>query len=209
VTPISALWGTDRGLPIDRYYIERFLNHHAADIHGTVLEIKDSHYATRFGIDRVSKVDVLDIDIANTRATVTADLARADALASGQYDCFILTQTLHIIYDIRSALRHAARLLKPGGVLLCTIPALSRVNYEDGGLERGDYWRLTQAAVLELFSEVFSDEAVRVDTFGNVRMCAAFLYGLAVEDVEQADLNFIDPWFPLIHCVRAVRPAAA
>ena len=33
-----------------------------------------------------------------------ADLASADHLEDSQFDCFILTQTLHIIYDIRSAL---------------------------------------------------------------------------------------------------------
>ena len=44
-----------------------------------------------------------------------------------------------------------------------------------------------------------------VDTYGNVRVCTAFLYGLATEDLDSTDLAFNDPWFPLIHCVRAVK----
>src|SRR5207244_6388384 len=41
LTPISATFGFDRGTPVDRYYIERFLEAHAADIAGRVLEARD------------------------------------------------------------------------------------------------------------------------------------------------------------------------
>ena len=81
-----------------------------------------------------------------------------------------MTQTLHIIYDVRSAIRHACRLLRAGGILLCTIPAVSRVNYEDG--ERVDYWRMTAACVRRLFREAFGEEGITVETYGkrsNVR----------------------------------------
>ena len=42
VTPFSRRFGFDRGLPVDRYYIERFLVAHAHDVRGRVLEIKDN-----------------------------------------------------------------------------------------------------------------------------------------------------------------------
>jgi peptidoglycan/xylan/chitin deacetylase (PgdA/CDA1 family) len=174
-----------------------------------VLEVKDASYARNLGDRRVTQFDVLDIDASNPHATIVADLAHAGHVPAEQFDCFILTQTLHIIYDIRAAVSHAARLLKPGGVLLCTIPALSRVNYEDGGLDGGDYWRLTEAAVRQLFAEVFPLDHFEVRTYGNVRVCTAFLYGLACEDLAPADLDVADPWFPLIHCVRAVKPSSA
>jgi len=50
VMPISRKWGFDRGLPIDRYYIERFLSAHALDICGYVLEIQDNAYTRKFGV---------------------------------------------------------------------------------------------------------------------------------------------------------------
>ena len=37
--PVSRAFGTDRGLAIDRYYVEHFLDAHRADIRGRVLEI--------------------------------------------------------------------------------------------------------------------------------------------------------------------------
>jgi hypothetical protein len=39
--PVSREFGYDRGLPIDRYYIERFLEAHRWDIYGRTLEIGD------------------------------------------------------------------------------------------------------------------------------------------------------------------------
>lgn len=204
-TPISTHWGFDRGLPIDRYYIQRFLEDHRADVRGDVLEVKDSGYTTAIGGAAVTAAEVLDVTAANPRASLIADLAAADHLPGDRFDCFILTQTLHIIYDCRIALGHAARLLKPGGVLLCTIPAVSRVNDEDGGLESGDYWRMTAAAVRTLFREAFPAGEVEITTYGNVLTCTAFLYGLATEEMSGDDLQHHDPWFPLIHCVRAVK----
>src|SRR6476659_10030110 len=59
-TPLSYQWGTERGQPVDRYYIEQFLENYSNDIRGNVLEIKDSGYTKRFGSE-VLKCDALDI----------------------------------------------------------------------------------------------------------------------------------------------------
>jgi hypothetical protein len=204
--PLSSVWGSDRGKPIDRHYIEGFLASRQSDIRGRVLEVKDSHYTNIFGGAAAVEKEVLDIDATNPHVTIVADLTRADAIASDRFDCFILTQTLHIIYDVRGALAHAYRILKPGGVLLSTLPAVSRVNYEDGGLESGDYWRFTEASVRRLFTEVFPAENVEITVHGNVLTCAAFLYGLAAEELTLEELEHTDRWFPLLFCVRAVKP---
>lgn len=206
--PLSPEWGLDRGGPLDRHYIDRFLRLHRGDIRGRVLEIKDDGYTRRFG-SAVGDVDVLDVDAANPRATVVADLQQADSIPEGRYDCFVLTQTLHIIYDVRAALRHALRILKPGGVLLCTLPAVSRVNYEDGGLDGGDFWRFTEASVRRLFAELLPPESFEVTVYGNVLASVAFLHGLAPHELDAALLEHVDPYFPLVFAVRAVKPRAA
>jgi len=206
-SPLSDVWGLDRGRPVDRYFIESFLNEHTADVHGHVLEVKDPGYTARFGGDRVRRSSVLDVDPDNRVASVIGDLATPGSILLDGVDCFILTQTVHIIYDIEGAVREAVRLLSPGGVLLCTIPAVSRVNYEDGGLEHGDFWRLTAAAVRRLFEQLPQVERLEVKTYGNVRTCAAFLYGLAAEELPEDVLDHHDPWFPLLHGVRVVKRA--
>ena len=54
LTPLSRAWSFDRGTPIDRYYVERFLAANAADVRGRVLEIGEDTYTRRFGGGRVS-----------------------------------------------------------------------------------------------------------------------------------------------------------
>jgi peptidoglycan/xylan/chitin deacetylase (PgdA/CDA1 family)/SAM-dependent methyltransferase len=206
LAPLSPFWGVERGRPLDRYYIEAFLEANRADVRGRVLEVKDPAYTDMFGSPAVTERAVLDINAANLLATIVADLTRADSIPDNRFDCFILTQTLHIIYDVRGALTHIYRILAPGGVLLCTLPAVSRVNYEDGGRDKGDYWRFTEASVRKLFAEFFPLANFEVHVFGNVLACTAFLYGLAVHEVTPTELDHHDPWFPLIFAVRAVKP---
>jgi SAM-dependent methyltransferase len=201
-TPLSAQWGFDRGTPVDRYYIEQFLAAHRADIQGRVLEIKDSAYTDRLGAG-VTRRDVLDISPANPLATFVADLAAADHVPSSTFDCFILTQTLHLIYDTPAAIRHAHRVLRPGGVLLATLPALSRVSAGVG--TGGDYWRFTVASAAALFGAAFGAGRVAVGSRGNVLSAVAFLTGMAGEELRRPELEADDPYFPVLITVRAVK----
>lgn len=200
-TPLSRSWGFDRGTPIDRYYIERFLGERQDDIRGRVLEVKDNAYTNRFGT-AVSDCQVIDIDAANPHATIVADLTAADHVPSNQFDCFILTQTLHLIYDTRSAIRHAYRILRPGGVLLVTVPTLSRSSKS----APGDYWRFTPDSCVSLFAEVFGGDNVRVTAPGNVLVSVAFLEGIAYEELKPRELEHDDAEFPIIVTVRAQKP---
>ena len=197
--PLSDSWGYDRGTPVDRYYIERFLEEHRQDIHGRVLEVKDSGYTDRYGVG-VERLDVLDIDPSNPRATIIADLTAADAIPPDQFDCFVLTQTLQFIYDTRAALRHAHRILRPGGVLLATVPALSRLDRR-----LVDYWRLTAASCTALFGEVFEAEQLAVRSYGNVLTAIAFLTGMAYQELTRRELEACDEHFPVIIAVRATK----
>ena len=203
--PVSRVWGTDRGQPIDRWYIERFLRARRGDIRGRVLEVKDSTYTHTFG-SAVERADVVDIAADNAAATLVADLAAKDALPPDAFDCFVLTQTIHIVYDVPAVLENAARSLKPGGVLLATLPVVSRLDYESG--LSGDYWRFTPASARRLFEAAFPGGEVEVEAHGNVLACCGFLMGASVEDLRPEELEREDPYFPLILCVRAVKKAA-
>jgi SAM-dependent methyltransferase len=199
---LSNVWGHDRGTPIDRYYIEQFLQSNSSDIRGRALEIKDSSYTDRYGT-RVERRDVLDIDPLNRRATIIADLARADAVPRELFDCFIFTQTLQFIQDIRAALGHAHRILRPGGVLLATVPGISRV---ERAYATTDYWRFTPASCALLFSEIFGAGNLTICPYGNVLAAIAFLTGMACEELSPRELEVQDQHFPVVIAVRAVKP---
>jgi hypothetical protein len=51
--PVSRWFGFDRGLPVDRRYIEGFLRRYSSDIRARVLEVGDSAYTLRFGATKL------------------------------------------------------------------------------------------------------------------------------------------------------------
>ncbi|HEX3035118.1 MAG TPA: methyltransferase domain-containing protein [Thermodesulfobacteriota bacterium] len=205
IAPISRKWGLDRGLPVDRYYIERFLSTYRLDIRGHTLEIKDSTYTSKFGGDRITKSDVLHVIEGNPKATIVADLTCADQIPADTFDCIILTQTLQLIYDLRAALKTLYRILKPGGVVLVSLPGISKISRYD--MDRwGYYWSFTTLSARRLFTEFFPATNVQVEGHGNVLAAIAFLHGLAAEELRQEELNHVDPDYEVLITVRAVKP---
>ena len=97
--PFSDDWGFDRGLPVDRFYIESFVALFADVIRGRVLEVAEPRYTRQFGGDRVTSSDVVDIDASNEAATIVADLAVRGSLPAERFDCAIVTQMLQYVDD--------------------------------------------------------------------------------------------------------------
>ena len=206
VEPLSRKFGYDRGHPVDRYYIEQFLARHAGDVRGRVLEIGDDSYTRRFGGARVSQRDVLHIKEGHPGATIIADLSRGDGIPSGVFDCIILTQTLHLIYDVPAALSTVARILKPGGVVLTTVPGITQIDH--GEWRTSWYWAFTTLSVRRRFEEVFPAPNVTVETYGNVLAAVAFLYGIAQQELRAEELDHRDRDYEVIIAVRAVKAEA-
>jgi SAM-dependent methyltransferase len=205
VAPFSTIFGFDRGKPIDRHYIEAFLDRQKHRIAGRVLEIGDNAYTMRFGGSAVTKSDVLHVEAGNPAATIVGDLSEPGVLPDSAFDAIILTQTLHLIFDMPKAVAALARALKPGGVLLITVPGITPVDRGEWG--RTWYWSLTEAALNRLLEDAFATGAVVAETHGNVFAAVSFLHGLACEDVPLARLAPADPQFPVIVAACATRPA--
>ena len=143
--------------------------------------------------------------LCNPDATVVADLADAPKLPSDAFDCVICTQTLLLIYDVHAAVRTLHRVLKPGGTALVTVPGISRSCRPDDGAITGDYWRFTTMSAKQLFEETFQPAGVTVEAYGNVLTAAAFLYGLAAEELAPSELDVHDPDYQVIIGVKAVK----
>jgi SAM-dependent methyltransferase len=206
-SPVSQVFGFDRGSPTDRYYIEAFLARFADDVRGRVLEIGDSTYTRRFGGDRVSMSDVLHVQPGHPRTTIVGDLSTGTNVPSDTYDCLVVTQTYQQIYDVRSAIAHSYRALKPGGILLATVPGISHID-PDAWEHWGDYWRFTSQSALRLFTEVFPSRGTIVLAYGNVLSAVAFLHGVASQELRRSELEKRDPYYEVTIGIRAVRPKA-
>ena len=200
-TPFDAHFGYNRGSPVDRYYIERFLGQYATDIRGRVLEVGDREYTRRFGRERVARSDILHVDASNPLATVVGDLASGNALPADAFDCIILTQTLHLIYDVHAAAGTLYRMLKPGGMLLATVPGTSQVDRGEWG--RTWFWSFTAIAARRLFETTFGASNVAVESHGNVLAAITLLHGVAAEELRPEELDHQDMAYPVIVTIRA------
>jgi hypothetical protein len=207
LTPISRLYGYDRGEPVDRYYIESFLEAHRDRISGTVLEISEDTYTRKYGQDRVTHSDVLHYNDPSPPATIVGDLTDAPHLPSNHYDCIIITQTLMLIYDVKAAVETLHRILKPGGTVLATQAGLSQIAEQQAWNDTW-HWGFTRASILRLFKDGFTGGEVEVQTYGNVLSTIAFLHGLSFDELTKAELDRTDPQYQLLVSVAARKAAA-
>lgn len=203
--PYRADFGFHYGKSIDRYYIERFLAAHAENIRGCVAEIGDDKYSRLFGGDRTERCEIIDIDESNEKRTITLDLAQTSSAPEYQFDCILCIQTLFEIFDHAAAIASLHKMLKPGGILLATLPGISqRVPSPmlGGG---GDWWRYTARSAKRLVAGAFGEENVEVTARGNVLAATAFLHGLVERELSRDELEFHDPDYEVLIAVKAVK----
>lgn len=206
--PLTRDFGVGRGGAVDRYYIEAFLERFSSDIRGRVLEIGDDGYTKRFGSSRVERRDILHMSDRNRRATIIADLQDAPHIPDETFDCIILTQTLQYIFRPEEAVATLHRILRPGGVLLLTVPGITPVSTR---CEWGPncFWSFTRQSVSRLLEDRFGAPAVTCLSRGNVLTATALLYGMATVELTADELETDDPDYPVIVAARAVRQAEA
>jgi SAM-dependent methyltransferase len=202
--PVSREYGFDRGTPIDRYYNRTFFTRHAGDIRGRVLEIGDDHVTRDIGGDRVDCSDVLNLHAGAPGTTIVTDLATDTSIPAASFDCVIVEQTLQLIFDVGAALHTLERILRPGGVLLLTVPGT--ISQLCPGKWRHSWcWGFTRHAVRRLLSSAFAPERCTIYSCGNVLASIAFLEGISAEELTAAELDHEDALYPLLLAARAVK----
>jgi len=206
-TPISRNWGTERGTPIDRVLMDEFLLGHVDAVRGRVLEWGDRSYTTRLGGDRVTESDVFDVTGKNPVATVVGDLGRPEDLPAEAFDCILCLQTLQFVTDLPAAVRALETMLRPGGLLLVTVPGIAPVRVTRAN-PWPDYWRLTPNSARWLMEGAFPNGDVEIRSFGNVFTASAYLQGIAAEELSARELVEHDPGYPVIVGVAARKAGA-
>lgn len=202
VYPLSEDWGFDRGQPIHRYYLKIFLKKFSDDIQGHCLEFEDDLYTSRYGRERVKKLDILHKEEGNPKATIIADLTKPNQIPSNQFDCIICTFMLHWIFELDKFVSELYRILKPGGILLIAVPQVSMCD-----IPHHDFWRFTPECLNTILSRIFGVENVTGEAYGNSLSTVADLRGLVVHELSQAELEYYDERFALVVCARAIKPS--
>ena len=202
-SPLSTKFGYDRGGPVDRIYIENFLEENAMHIHGKVLEVADNNYTIKYGGQRVARSEILHVNDTNPKATIIGDLTTLSHEFDGQFNCIILTQTLHLIYDYKEALKTCRRLLAPGGVLLVTVPGITNIDHGEWG--KYFYYSFTSHALERIADEIFPGDQVSIESYGNVKTATAFLYGMGCKEISSSSYKINDPQYQVIVSLKIVR----
>lgn len=199
--PVDAYFGRKRGEPVDRYYIEKFLEERKQFIRGKCLEIAEDTYTRRFGEERVTDAMMLHVEGWGTNV-VKGNLETGEGITEAAFDTMIITQTLMFIYDVKSAARHIFSGLAEGGAALITVSGISQIaRYDD------DNWGMFHSFYLSglkrIFYPVFGEENVEIVHYGNVKTAMAFLYGAAREELSDADFDASDADYPVIYGILA------
>lgn len=201
--PFGEEFGYDRGGPLDRYYIENFLEKNESSIMGRVLEIGDNEYTLRYGSAKVMQSDILHIDETNPYATFVGDLSDAPHLPDNSFDCIVLTQTLQLIYNYKAAVETCFRVLKPEGTLLITVPGISHIGQDQWG--KYWHWSFTNNSIAKILAEYFLPDRIKIETFGNVLIAAAFLYGMGLPELTKEQMDVRDPHYQVIIAASAMK----
>jgi hypothetical protein len=193
--PFSVGFGFDRGTPIDRHYLHRFLEAHREAISGDVLEIQTDGYTRRYG-HALRRVDTFDI-VPDFHPTYLCDLSRAgDVLPSEAYDCVLMPNTLQHLCDLEAALLNALRVIRVGGVFLASAAGLEPLTGD-----AADYWRLSPAGWRVTLARIWPGQDVIVEGHGNCLAAVAAQLGLAVEELTARELDVNDPRYPVLTTV--------
>ena len=190
--PFSAYFGFERGTPVDRYYLHKFLDQHRAEITGAVLEIQSFGYTSRYG-HNVYRLDSVDIN-PKCHPTYLCDLADSGTtIPNARYDCFLLPNTIQHFRRLDLCLHHALRVVRPGGVILASVAGLIPL-IPDGP----EYWRFSAEGLRELTQRVWPNAEVVVQSYGNCLAAVAAMMGLALEELSAEELEVNDPRYPVL-----------
>ncbi len=201
VEPFSRTFGFERGTPIDRFYLHRFLEANRDAISGRVLEVQVPSYTQTYGHD-IEVSHTVDID-PKFRATYTCDLADAPQIPSGGYDCFIVPNTLQHVADPGSVLRTMLRVVKPGGTVLASAAGLLPL-IPDGD----ELWRLTPEGWRRTLAREWPGCDVEVQGHGNCLAAIAAMHGLALEELHDHELLSTDVRYPVLVTIRGRKAGA-
>ena len=203
--------GRQRGTPVVRAYWSQYLTNHRGDIRGDGLEIGTVETLRRYGGPALDRADALDLTAHSPEITVVGDLSRADHIPSDRYDCFVNQFTMHLIFDVQSALFHSVRILKPEGVLLVNFSCVDY--YFPRGLDMGTgpplflFWWFTPIQVDNLMRSIgLTEHDYTLTIYGNLFARIAYEMNVPAEELTQRELQYIDPGHPVLICARVVKP---
>ena len=152
-TPVRRLrYGARLLLDLQTNSIERHVREHFAGFNGRLLDVGCGNSPFRHLLDpRTTQYQGVDVPAAADFGYKNPDTVYYDGkvlpFADNSFDAVLCTEVLEHIPDPVEPLREIHRVLKPGGLLMLTLPWSARFHYQPY-----DYHRYTPSTLLSLFA---------------------------------------------------------
>jgi SAM-dependent methyltransferase len=193
--PFCKDFGTGRGTPIDRYYLEKFICQIRPQVKGNTLEIGGAvSNGVFFGFSQATEYHALDLQ-PSPYTDYAGDAHDPSLIAADSFDSIVCFNVLEHCARPWVVVENIHRWLKTGGKAFCMVPNAQRIHE----LPR-DYWRPLPSALESMFDR-FSRSQLCV--YGNLVAFTASCYGIACEELKLEELDFVHPDYPVATCIVA------
>ena len=165
-----------------RLYINKFLHMYKNRVKGRCVEFSPPVYKEMFrDCNDITSYDVWNVT-AGDGVTIIADLQCASNVPSNYFDTIILVHVLSAICDVWKAVGEVKRILKPNGLVLCTVPSV----LQGYAPHPKDYWRFTKDSLCDLFADFSRCEMY---SFGNAATVAGSPFYLMTHHYPEGFLS--------------------
>jgi SAM-dependent methyltransferase len=193
--PVCQAFGMSRGTPIDRYYLNQFIEAIRGEIKGNILEIggtpKDQDF---YQIKSDDSYQILNLE-AGPGIDIVGDVHNPSIIEPNSIDSIIIFNVLEHCYAPWIAVQNIYQWLKTGGKCFAMVPNAVRVHRTPV-----DYWRPLPDGMKWLFKD-FSEQQLYI--YGNPITVTASHQGIATEELSPEELNTFHPDYPVATCIVA------
>lgn len=196
--PFCPQFGSLRGTPIDRYYLDKFIAEIREEVVGNTLEIggkKDNRLL--YGVNKAAPY--LTMDLAGKGLDIIGDAHDISAVEKGSLDSVIIFNVLEHCQRPWVVVDNIYEWLKDNGQVFCMVPNAQRVhNFPK------DYWRIFPDAIDSLFAR-FPHRKLYI--YGNPLTTIASYMGVAAEELKAEELDAAQENYPVASCIHARKAA--
>jgi len=196
--PFCPQFGHFRGNPVDRYYLDRFIEQIRNEVKGVTLEIGGSK-GNRELYGLTNTTSYLTMDLNGEGLDIIGDAHDTQAVEEASLDTVLLFNVLEHCERPWVVVDNIYQWLKPRGQVFCMVPNAQRVHRVPQ-----DYWRILPDAMTSLFAR-FGRRKLYV--YGNPLTTLAAYYGIAAEELSREELDHYHENYPVANCIHAQKTA--
>jgi SAM-dependent methyltransferase len=195
LAPFDPMFGFTRGTPIDRYYLERFIEHIRPEVRGAVLEIggKRANRET-YGFDAATEYRAMDIK-RSPDVDLVGDVHDRGLIPPGTLDAIVIFNVLEHCARPWVVAENLRGWLRVGGKVFAMVPSVQRVHRQPR-----DYWRPYPDGMEALFADF---ARCQLFVYGNPLTALAAIMGIAVQELSTDELDRVNTGYPVATCVIA------